>query len=157
MAITDLCAVNREISLPRSTNFIVRVYITECNNGILDMDTTITSFPSSPTQISDLTKFLTDIYDEFRRLQLYDSTILLYLQRLREQQEHLESSEYDYAEDTPDDHLFRGGPLPDDFTFEILGRDIRENRVHRGHQVWLVDVCYGNNVLAGWRVVLEIV
>jgi hypothetical protein len=117
------------------------------------MDMTITPFPSSPTQMSDLTKFLTDIYDEFRRLQLYDSTILIYLQRQRERNE---SAEYDYAEDTPDDHLFRGGPLPGDFTFEILERDIREGRVRRGHQVWLVDVCYGNNVLAGWRLVLEI-
>lgn len=118
------------------------------------MDTTITPFPASPTQMSEMTKFLTDIYDEFRRLQLYDSTILLYLQRQRERPE---SSEYDYAEDTPDDHLFRGGPLPGDFTFSILERDICENRVRRGHQVWLVDVCHGNNVLSGWRVVLEIV
>lgn len=104
--------------------------------------------------MSDMTKFLTDIYDEFRRLQLYDSSILLYLQRQRECDE---GGEYDYAEDTPEDHLFRNGPLPGDFTFKILERDIQEGRVRRGHQVWLVDVCHGNNVLAGWRIVLELV
>ena len=117
------------------------------------MDTTITQFPASPTQMTDLSKFLTDIYDEFRRLQLYNSTILLYLQRQRELQE---SPEYDYAEDTPEDHLFRSGPLPGDFTFEVLKRDIHEGHARRGHQVWLVDVCRGDNVLSGWRMVLEI-
>jgi hypothetical protein len=103
--------------------------------------------------MSDLHTFLVGIYDEFRRLQLYNSTVLTYLQR---QRASVESYASDYTEDTLNDHLFRDGPLPGDFTFNVLERDIREGRVRRGHQVWLADVCYGNNVLTGWRIVLEI-
>jgi hypothetical protein len=148
----------REIShttiSPRSANFIVRVYITEYNNELFENGMTITPFPASPTQMSDLRTFLVGIYDEFRRLKLYESTLLIYLQRRRERKE---SAEYDYAEETPEDHLFREGPLPSDFTFNILERDIREGRVRRGYQVWLADVCQGNNIWNGWRVVLELI
>ncbi len=121
---------------------------------------TVTSFPASPTQMSDIHTFLTGIYDEFRRQGVYESTIFLYNQRLRERlvTEVAEESEYDYAaEDTPEDHVFRDGPLPGGFTFKILEDDIRKGRVRRGHQVWLVDVCQRDNLWNSWRIVLEIV
>ena len=114
---------------------------------------TITPFSATSTQITELTTFLVGIYEEFSREKLYNSSVLLYLQRQRECEE---SSGYDYAEDTLEDHLFRDGPIPGDFTFDILARDIREGRVRRGHQVWLADVCYGDNVLSGWQIVLEL-
>lgn len=123
---------------------------------MLENGMTVTSFPASPTQMSDIHTFLTGIYDEFRRQALYESTILLYHQRLREYNSEHET-EYDYAEDSPKDHLFRDGPLPGGFTFDILADDIRNHRVRRGHQVWLVDVCQRTNVWNGWRIVLEIV
>ena len=150
----------REISPTTShpintANFIVRVYITENTNGVLENGMTVTPFPASPTQMQDLHTFLVGIYDEFRRQHLYESTILIYLQRQRDRNEIGE--EYDYAEDEPEDHLFRNGPLPGNFTFKILERDIREARVQRGHQVWLADVCQGDNIWDGWRVVLELI
>ncbi len=123
---------------------------------------TITSFPSSPTQMSDIKEFLVGIYDEFRRQGLYESTIFLHYQRLRDRQQRAdaetEESEYDYAaDDLPEDHLFRDGPLPGNFTFNILEDNIRKHRVRQGHQVWLVDVCQRTNVWNSWRIVLEIV
>jgi hypothetical protein len=144
------------------TNFIIRVYITECNDGIIENGMTITSFPVSRTQMSNIKEFLVGIYDEFRRQGLYKSTILWYNKRLRDRQQQAdaetEESEYDYgADDLPKDHLFRDGPLPGDFTFKILEDDIRKNRVRRGHQVWLVDVCQRTNIWNCWRIVLEIV
>jgi hypothetical protein len=134
------------------------VYITEKHeDGVLESGMTITSFPASPTQLSDLHGFLVGIYDEFRRQKLYESSILLYLQRRKEHGE-VEGDDYDdAADDSPEDHLFRNGPLPGDFTFNILMDDIRENRVRRGHQVWLTDVCEGNNIWNNWRIVLEII
>ena len=112
--------------------------------------------------MSDIKVFLVGIYDEFRRQSLYESTIFLHYQRLRDRQQQAdaetEESEYDYAaDDLPEDHLFRDGPLPGDFTFNILEDNIRKHRVRRGHQVWLVDVCQHTNVWNSWRIVLEIV
>jgi hypothetical protein len=103
--------------------------------------------------MTDLHEFLKGIYDEFRRLRVYNSTILVHLQRQRDREE----TEYDYADDLPEDHLFRDGPLPGDFTFAILESDIQSNNVYSGYQLWLVDVCQGANVWNGWRIVLEIV
>ena len=113
---------------------------------------TITSFPVSRTQMSDIKEFLVGIYDEFRRQGLYKSTILWYNKRLR----HGEESAHE-PDDLPEDHLFRDGPLPGDFTFKILEDDIRKRRVRRGYQVWLVDVCQRTNVWNCWRIVLEII
>lgn len=109
---------------------------------------TITSFPASPNQMKDLYTFLHGIYEEFRRLRLYNSTIISFHRRLSERGGR--------TEDTHRDHLFKNGPLPGDFTFDILERDIRARRVHRGHEVWLADVCHGDNMWSGWRIVLEL-
>jgi hypothetical protein len=117
---------------------------------------TITRFPSSPTQMTDLHSFLQGIYDEFRRLELYNSSLLCFLARLREHGE-LYDHEYDYTIDSHEQHIFRDGPLPGDYTFEILEDDIRCGRVSRGYQLFLVDVCKGTNIWNNWRLVLEIV
>ena len=117
---------------------------------------TITHFPESPTQFTDLHKFLSEIYDEFRRQGLYNSTLLLFLQRLRERGESHDEVDYDYTEDTAD-HIFKNGPLPGDFTFFEFEYDIRRGAAGRGYQLWLVDVCEGNNIWNNWRIMLEII
>lgn len=117
---------------------------------------TITAFPASPTQMTELHSFLKGIYDEFRRQGLYNSTLLVFLSRLREHNEFFDS-EYDYTIDSPEQHIFHDGPLPGDYTFELLEDDIRCGRVSRGYQLWLADVCEGTNIWNNWRIVLEIV
>jgi hypothetical protein len=117
---------------------------------------TITKFPESPTQYADIHRFLSEIYDEFRRQRLYNSTLLRLLQRLRENGELHDEVDYDYTEDA-DDHYFRNGPLPGDFTFLEFEETIRRGYAERGYQLWLVDVCEGQNIWNNWRLVLEII
>lgn len=117
---------------------------------------TVTYFPESPTQFSDIYTFLSEIYDEFRRQGLYNSTLLLFLQRLRERGELHDEVDYDYTEDAAD-HIFKTGPLPGDFTFLELEEAIRRGTAQRGYQLWIVDVCEGDNIWNNWRIVLEII
>lgn len=137
-------------------NIVIKVYITEHKDGIFEQGTTITPFPESPTQMVDIYTFLKGIYDEFRRRGLYESSILLYMRNRRDKGETLEN-EYDYAEDTPEDHLFCDGPLPGNDTFIILEDAIRQCRVRRGHTVFLTDVCEGSNIHNQWVLFLEII
>lgn len=102
--------------------------------------------------MSDLTTFLKEIYEEFRRRRLYNSTVLILYNRMRE----CDESEYDYTDDSPDDHIFVNGPLPGDYTFKIFMSDIQNNRIYNGYQLWLVDVCELQNMWNNWRIVLEV-
>lgn len=137
-------------------NFVIKVYITEWENGVFQQGITTTPFPESPTQMSDIYTFLKGIYDEFRRRGLYESSILLYLRNIQEKEMNQEC-DYDYAEDTPEDHLFRDGPLPGGYTFTILKDNIHNGRVGRGHTVFLIDVCEGTHIHNQWVLFLEIV
>ena len=123
----------------------------ELTAGIFETGMTVTQFPQSTTQFRDIYRFLDEIYEEFRRQKLYNSTLLLYLQRLRNE------NEYDYTDDAADEHLFETGPLPGDYTFLEFGRSIKAGNARRGYQLWLVDVCEGQNIWNNWRIVLEIV
>jgi hypothetical protein len=131
-------------------NFVIKVYITEYKDGVFEQGTTITSFPESPTQMSDIYTFLKDIYDEFRRLGLYESSILVYLQRRKYE-------EYEFLDDSAEDHRFRDGPLPGGNTFNILETSIRKGYVRRGYTLFLTDVCEGNNIFNQWALFLEVV
>lgn len=138
-------------------NIVIKVYITEYNDGLFEHGITQTPFPESPTQMADIYTFLKGIYDEFRRRELYESSILLYMRNTRVVGDETLESGYDYAEDTPEDHLFRDGPLPGEYTFRILEDDIHNGRVRRGHTVFLTDVCEGSNIHNQWVLFLEIV
>jgi hypothetical protein len=128
-------------------NIVIKVYITEYKDGVFEQGMTLTSFPESPAQLSDIHVFLKGIYDEFRRQRLYESSILLYIQRCRQE-------EYEFDE-TAEDHLFKDGPLPGGDTFNILNDAIRRG-VRHGHTVFLTDVCEGDNVFNNWVLFLEI-
>jgi hypothetical protein len=136
-----------------AVNFVIKVYITEYKNNVFEQGVTVTEFPASPTQMSDIYEFLKGIYDEFRRQGLYESSVLLFLQKWRTYGE----ASYDYTDDAAEDHLFQNGPLPGDYVFSNLEDNIKHNRVGRGYRLFLTDVCEGTNIYNQWVLILEIV
>jgi hypothetical protein len=130
-------------------NFVIKVYITEYKDGLFERGMTVTAFPEGDTQMSDMFTFLKGIYDEFRRQKLYESSILLYIQRYR-------NEEYEFIDESVEDHLFKDGPLPGGDTFNILN-DAISRGVCRGYSVFLTDVCEGGNIFNNWVLFLEVV